>query len=630
MAQSGVTRRAAVPRWRLNILMLVIVLASMITSRQLVVVQVLGEHRGRQLDVLAQEELAQHVVLQPRRGTVYDRNGVALAMNVNKPSLYVDPTNVVDPQKLAVVLSSIIGADPATLQATLQDTTRQWARVKRWLEPEVAEQVAALREEHCSDKCLYLIDEAKREYPQGMFASRVVGVANYEGTGITGVEAYYDTQIKGETGTLRTERSGSLDQRPIVIAPQEVIEPQDGRDVTLTIDSTIQKFAEDELQRIVEQHAAVGATIVVMEPNTGEILALATSPPFDPNNFTAYTQEQINRNNAMDTYEPGSTFKPIVTAMGLQVGAFTSTTTVSDTGWIRRGGFPISNWDGKANGDLTPGDMLTLSSNVGAVQFGEMVGVDHFYEYVKLFGYGQPTGIDLGGEEAGIVRWPDNPLWTPTDLSTNSFGQGIAVTPLQHLAAYGALANGGLLMWPHVVKEICDAGQCQPVEPRVVRRVVDQHVTDELRPMMLQNTEAYGSRAWGDYTGSYARQPLVPGYRVAAKTGTSQIPGPDGRYEANQTIGSVAGWAPLEQPRVVVLVKVDRPEGARFGSEVAIPAFQRLVSRLMVHYRIPPDPSYIAPGQQMGGLPVPTPEPSASPAMPEAAAPAPAAAAQAP
>jgi cell division protein FtsI (penicillin-binding protein 3) len=611
MAQIPVSRRAAVPRWRINVLLIIILLASIITSRQLVVVQVLGEHRGRQLDTLAQNELDTHIVLQPRRGTIYDRNGVALAMNVNKLSLYVDPSKVAEPGKLAIVLEPIIGVDAAKLMPILQDSSRQWARLKRWLEPEAAAQVEALEQENCAGKCLYLIDEAKREYPQGTFASRVVGVANYEGVGITGVEAFYDSAIKGVTGTLRAERDGSVEQNPILIAPQEVVEPKDGDDVKLTIDSAIQKMAEDELQRIIDEYKPSGATILVMEPSTGEVLAVATHPSFDPNRFTDYPPEQINRNNALtDVYEPGSTFKPIMTAIGLQTGAFAPTTAVSDTGKTVRGGYPIRNWDNKANGYLTPEMMLYYSSNVAAVQFGEMIGKDNFYKYVKLFGYGQPTGIDLGGEPGGIVKWPDTPNWTPTDLSTNSFGQAIAVTPVQQLTAYGALANGGLLMRPHVVKETCKGDQCTEVEPHVMRRVVDQPVTEQLRPMMAHTAERYGGAVWSQYNGLHKDQPLVPGYRVAAKTGTSQIAGPNGGYEDGVSIASVAGWAPLDQPRVTVLVKVDRPTKGEFGSVVAIPSFQRLVSRLMVHYRIPPDLSYVAPGQELGGPPLPTPMPS--------------------
>ncbi len=479
------SRRAAVPRWRINVLLLVVIVASLVMSRQLVVVQVLGEHRGVALNELAQNELTQHVVLQPRRGTIYDRNGVALAMNVNKPSLYVDPSQVTNPEKLAAVLGPLISANPADLLPTLSDTQRLWARLKRWLEPATVEQIAAIEWRNmCAERCLYLVDEAKREYPQGTFASRVVGVSNYAGEGITGVEAFYNSEIKGITGTLETERGA--DQNPILIAPQEVVEPQNGKDVKLTIDSAIQKMVEDELDRILVERKPKKASLLVMDPNTGEVLAMGSRTrgvaPFDPNNFTAYNPEEINSNDALrDVYEPGSTMKAIVTAIGLQTGAFTTTTTVNDTGTIiREGDIKISNWNYRQNGILTPADMLYYSSNVAALQFGEMIGPDHFYDYLKLFGYGQQTGIDLGGEEQGIVKWPNGGSWQPLDLSVNSYGHSIGVTPIQHLNAYGVLANGGVLMRPYVVKEICDGDQCTATKPYEVRRVLDQTVTEQL------------------------------------------------------------------------------------------------------------------------------------------------------
>jgi cell division protein FtsI (penicillin-binding protein 3) len=345
--------------------------------------------------------------------------------------------------------------------------------------------------------------------------------------------------------------------------------------------------------------------------------------PFDPNSFTAYNPEEINSNDALrDVYEPGSTMKAIVTAIGLQTGAFTTTTTVNDTGTIiREGDIKISNWNYRQNGILTPADMLYYSSNVAALQFGEMIGPDHFYDYLKLFGYGQQTGIDLGGEEQGIVKWPNGGSWQPLDLSVNSYGHSIGVTPIQHLNAYGVLANGGVLMRPYVVKEICDGDQCTATKPYEVRRVLDQAVTEQLRPMLARNSEHYGAAMWWQFSGSGADQPLVPGYHTAAKTGTSQIPDENGEYHANIVVASVAGWAPLENPRVTILVRVDEPEGGVngtgiYGTDAAIPSFQRLVTQIMRYYRIAPDLSYIGPGQELGGPPLPviTPSPSPSPA----------------
>jgi cell division protein FtsI (penicillin-binding protein 3) len=602
MAQITAPQRAAVPRWRINILLLIIMLASLLVSRQLVTIQVFGENRGRQLDQLAQVELNQQVVLQPRRGTIYDRNGVALALNVDKPSLYVDPTRINDPQQLVHSLHSILGIDATNLIKIFENKQQSWIRIKRWLEQNEAEQVVALGERGQPPAGLYLVPEAKREYPHGEFAANIVGVANHEGEGIAGVEAFYNGEIKGITGTLRAEQTAG--GHPIALAPQQLIEPQDGSDITLTIDSSIQKLLEDELGRVIEEHQPSGATIMVMDPNTGEILGMATYPSFDPNRYSKYPLENLSRNNAVsDLYEPGSTFKTIVAAAGLQSGAFTTETTVDDEGAIERYGYMIRNWSHNESRKVTVEEMLYHSSNVGALQFAEMIGPETFYKYVKLFGYGQMTGIDLMGEGTGIIHWPeDNPeTWSGLTLAQNSFGHGISVTPIQHLTAYAAIANGGMLPWPHVIKERCKDGQCTPVEPRMVRRVLDQATTDLLRPMLAKNAEHYAGFVWGPHTGSYEDQPLVPGYRVGAKTGTSEIASPKGGYEPDATIGSVTGWAPIDEPRVAVLVKVDRPQKAQYGIEAAIPAYQRIVSRLMSHFRIPPDQSYIAAGQMIGG-----------------------------
>lgn len=616
------SRRAAVPRWRINVLLLVVLLASLVTSGQLVTVQVLGKHRGRALNQLAQNELEQHVVLQPRRGTIYDRNGVALAMNVNKQSLYVDPSKVTKPDKLAVLLAPIVGLDAGDLVPILSNKDHRWARVKRWLEPDAVQQVTQyLRSDNCDDTCLFLVDEAKREYPQSTFASRVVGVANYAGVGVSGVEAFYDSAIRGVTGTLQTERSA--DQTPILIAQQQVVEPHNGKDVTLTIDSAIQKMAEDELERILVERKPKGASLLVMDPTTGEVLAMASRTakvaPFDPNNYTAYNLDQITSNESVrDVYEPGSTMKGIMTAIGLQTGAFTTTTTVDDPGRIVRYGTPINNYNYRNNGVITPAQMLYYSSNVAALQFNELIGPERFYQYLKLFGYGEKTGIDLGGEEKGIVHTPGDGTWSPLIFDTNSYGHGIGVTPIQHLNAYGVLANGGVLMQPYVVKQICDGDQCTETQPHQVRRVIDQKVTEQLSPMLAHNSEHYGAAMWPQFSGITGDQPLVPGYHTAAKTGTSQITDENGKYHDNLVVASVAGWAPLDHPRVSILVRVDEPEGGVngtgiYGTDAAIPSFQRLVSQIMRYYRIAPDMSYIGQNQDLGGPPLPTPTPTPAP-----------------
>jgi cell division protein FtsI (penicillin-binding protein 3) len=438
---------------------------------------------------------------------------------------------------------------------------------------------------------LHLIPEAQRRYPQGDFAGRIVGVANYEGVGISGVEGFYDNEIKGITGTLQAEQDGI--QRPIWIAPQRRVEPEDGASLTLTIDARVQQVVENALKEAVEKHSADSGTVIVMEPSTGEILGMASTPYFDPSRYLEFEPEAYNRNPALtDVYEPGSTFKVILTAIGLQTGAFNANSAVNDPGCLERYGFSICNWNSAGNGPATPGKMLYYSSNVAALQFGEIIGRDNFYKFVKMFGYGQPTGIDLAGEAEGIVNWPIGDNWSDLTLDTNSFGQGIAVTPVQHITAISAIANGGTLMWPHVIKKRCKGTQCEDIKPRVVRRVIDPGVTEQINSMLVENANSYAPVVWGPITGSYAPVPLVPGFRVTAKTGTSQI-AVNGVYDANATIGSVTGWAPAENPRIAVLVKIDRPKDDPFGLNTAIPVYQKVVSELMPYFRMAPNPEII-------------------------------------
>jgi len=596
MAQVVSSRPAGISRTRVNALLLVCFLLTAATGRQLVVIQIGKQVDGRDLSANVERELSLHHVLQPRRGTIYDRNGAALAMNVYRDSLYVEPSRIEDPAKLAIVLAPIVGADIESLAAIMSNKEREWDRLARWLTPEAAEKIRALGTDGQPPAGLHFIPEAQRAYPQNSFAARIVGVANHNGDGISGVEAFYDTQIKGITGTLQAEQDAA--QRPIWIAPQQLDEPQNGADLSLTIDSTVQRVVERELADAVTKHNADGGSILVMDPYTGEILGMASWPSFDPNRYTEVDPELYNHNAALtDVYEPGSTFKVVLTAIGLQTGAFTKDTAVHDGGCVQRYGWPICNWNRAGNGPLTPGRMLFFSSNVAALQFGEMVGKENFYKYVKLFGYGQATGVDLAGEGLGIVNWPDQEGWSEVTLDNNAFGQSIAVTPLQHLTAISAIANGGTLMWPHVTKRVCNGAQCEDVEPRPVRRVIDQGVTDQIRDMMVENAhKAYSPVVWGPITGSYEPMPLVPGFRVTAKTGTSQI-AVNGGWDHNGTIGSVVGWAPAEQPRISVLVKIDRPKDDPWGVNTAIPVYQKVVSQLLKYYRMPPNAELIDPLQ---------------------------------
>ncbi|GIV97055.1 MAG: peptidoglycan glycosyltransferase [Herpetosiphonaceae bacterium] len=571
-----------ISRARINFLLLICCVVAALCSSQLFRIQVV---RQSELARLAQEEIEREDILLPRRGTIRDSQGTVLAMNADLDSLWVTPRLIQDPEKLSLVLGPLLNKSVEEIYAGLT-SQRRYLRLVRWLNPEVSEKIRALEEPG-----LHLVPEPKRVYPLNTFAAQIVGVTNWDGEGISGVEASNNAMLKGEAGVLRAERDPA--RRPLAIGPRFLQPPRDGANLTLTIDPTVQKIVEEELKAGIERNNASGGTIVVMDPQTGAILGMASWPLFDPNRYQDYPPEVYNRNPAIaELYEPGSTFKIVTIAAGLDSGAFTVDTLVNDTGTILRYGHALHNWDSGANGMIPPEKVLYYSSNVGALQFAEMIGPDRFYDYVRRFGYGEPTGVDLAGEQAGLVQWPDQEGWSPLVLDTNAYGQGISVTPLQHLRAISAIANGGQLMQPYTVKEWCYEEVCHEIKPRVIRRVVRQETTDLIRPMLVKSANTYARLMWLNQCGM-VDVPLVPGYEVAAKTGTSQIPDARGGYETSATIGSVAGFAPAKNPRIAVLVKFDRPKDI-YGVLTAIPVYQSVMARLLMYYRVPPDPALVA------------------------------------
>lgn len=582
-----------ISRWRINALLLVcLVIAARIFLR-LGEIQVV---RHEELREQARAEIDQQITLLPERGVITDRAGNVLAMDVDRESLWVVPSLIPAERapKLAVTLAALLKKDTGPILEALTNQERYWVPIARWLEPETARRIAEIGEPG-----LQLIYEPRRVYPQGQFAAHVVGATNFEGDGISGVESFYNTTLKGITGTLTAEFDGA--RNPIAIAPQERKPARNGANLALTIDPLVQYVIEKELKEAVEQHNADGGSIIVIEPETGAIRGMATWPPFDPNNYLDYPSEIYARNPAISyVYEPGSTFKIITVATGLQARAFTADTAVNDTGVIYRLDTQFHNWNYGANGMIDPAGVLYHSSNVGALQLNELTGAEQFYRHVRAFGFGSLTGVDLGGEEAGIVHGPESPFYNDVHLLTNSYGQGISVTPLQLVRAVAAIANDGLMMKPYIVERRCDAGEggaCaeHQLEPGV--QVVEPGVAWTVRRMLVNSANHYAPVVWAAQTANWGDQWLVPGYQVGAKTGTASIPLPGGGYDPSFTIGSVVGFAPAEDARYAVLVKVDRPRDDIWGVSTAIPIYYKVVDQLLRYERIPPDPALVSPGQ---------------------------------
>jgi len=556
---------------------------------RLVTFQVL---RGAALEQEARDERSGDRAVPAQRGTIYDDRGMVLASTIPMDQLALDLTQLTDvngtmtdaqDDSLALALAGPLGMDPNAIAGRLRDTRAdggKWLLLKRRLTPEQSAQVRALNLPCMQNqsRCIYLTPEPQRVYPNGDFATQLLGFANWDLTGVYGLEQRYNNELGGTPGRVRAEYdvAGNV----IAVGQHELVPAVDGLDMTLTIDSGVQHSAELQLDKVIREQRAVGGTVIVMDVQTGAILAMASRPSFDPNTFSTFDPAVYSDPAVNALYEPGSTMKVLTMAVGLSSGAITPKAVFYDSpGYLQIDGYKITNYLGEAYGHESMSGILQHSSNLGAAWIAQQTGPDQFYNKLREFGIGTPTGIDLPGEEAGIVNWSENPNWRPINLSTNAFGQGITVTPIQMITAVAAVANGGKLMRPYVVKELRQGDQViRTTEPQVVRQVVSPEVSKQVVGMMTDVVDNV-SYPWV----------AVPGYAVGSKSGTAQIPAPGGGYEPDdQTIGSLIGIGPSDNPRFAVLVKIDRPQQDPLGGHIAGPPVRDILSDLFTLYGIPP------------------------------------------
>jgi cell division protein FtsI/penicillin-binding protein 2 len=438
------------------------------------------------------------------------------------------------------------------------------------------EEAQKLREENLSG--IYLSPEDVRFYPAGDLASQVIGFVGSDGTetnGRYGIEAFWEKELKGETGSLFQERDNR--GRWISVSDRDLKEAKDGSDLVLTIDYTLQYETEKILKETVEKHQADGGTVIIMEPSTGKILALANAPSFNPNEFGKAENMEVFLNPAVSgTYECGSVFKTITAAIGIDSGKIRPETTFTDTGVIHEAGYAIKNSDGKAYGRQTMTEVLEKSLNTGAIFIEQSIGNRMFQEYLKRFGFGERTGIELPGEVPGNVSNLNN-LKRDINFFTASFGQGISVTPLQLLNAYATIANGGKLMKPQIVERIVDpSGSEKEIEPEELRRVISEEAARETG-RMLRSVVVTG----------HGKRADVPGYLVGGKTGTAEVAKAGAKgYEEGLTIGSFAGYAPIDNPRFAILVKITNPKGVQWAESTAAPAFGKIMKFALEYYKV--------------------------------------------
>ncbi len=509
-------------------------------------------------------------VLHARRGTIRDRNGAILAATVDLRSLYAIPSRIPDKDRPAVArdLGVLLGRDPAPILERLTSGA-DWVFLQRRLPEATANAIADL---HVPG--LGFEKESKRLYPNDDLAAHVLGFVSDDGAGQGGVEGRYDGVLRGMDGTLTAERDPA--DRQIAVGVRQSVAPRNGADLTLTIDLAIQTSAERELRAAVQREGATGGSIVVLDPRDGAVLAMASYPTFDPSAVAAAKPEALRDRVVGWAYEPGSVMKAVTMASGLETGVVTPSTTYDDKGYADIGGRRLFNALGRAWGRSTMTQVLEHSANAGAVFVAQRLGADRLYAALQTFGIGQPTGVDLAGEIGGTVR----PLaeWYPVDLGTAAFGQGLTATPMELAAAYSAIANGGTLYRPFVVASWRGADGEHRTTPVAVRRVASAATTATLRDMLVSSVDK------GLAHGAY-----LSGFSVAGKTGTAQIPSPDGRYVDDQYISSFAGFAPANDPYMTVVVVLERPGSKLFGTTTAMAVFKGVAQDTLRYARVQPD-----------------------------------------
>ncbi len=565
-------------RIRVALLFMALAVFGILICGRLFYLQVVRGSYFAELDLAQAEEVRS---LQSPRGTIYDRNGKVLAVSAVTLSLYADPQELNrDPQVLAQTLAPLLSVPEAKLAEKLAQTNR-FVWLERMLDKDVSDQVETLIEQQ-KITGLHFLEESKRYYPNGNLLAQVLGFVGIDDKGLDGIEMVLDQEIKGDSKqqTIITSRYGT----PILESTLSQLFPDEERSVYLTIDAQIQFFAERALDRAMGTTRAAGGSIIVMDPRTGEILAMANRPTYNPNRFEEGTEEDFRNRAVTDLYEPGSTFKPIIAAAALASGSMTPETVLHDTGAVYASGHTIQNWNGEGYGDVRLVDIIKYSINTGFAMVGLRTGGDVLTDYAKRFGFGQPTGIELPGEGEGILFNPDD--MRDSDIATMSIGQSIAVTPLQMLQAYGALANGGKMMKPHIISSIVnpDGTTYRTSKAEEVGQPITPEVDHTLVPMLEQVVSGGG--------GVKAQ---VNGYRLAGKTGTAQkLDTEHGGYLDGRYIASFIGFGPIEQPEAVCLVVLDDPEGVYYGGQIAAPVFAEVMGEIMRYRGIHPNVTDVA------------------------------------
>ncbi len=503
--------------------------------------------------------------IEPRRGTIFDRYMEPLAINLDVPSVYCDSRGVEDKEVTADALVSVLGVDRDTV---LERLTRDKAFV--WLKRKVdVEDARELRDMDLTG--IHFITESKRNYPSDNMASHVIGFVGIDNDGLEGLELKYDALLKGKPGWRHLIRDAK--RRTVLYNEAESIPPQNGFNIVLTLDSVIQYIVEEEIEKMAVRSNASGATAVVMEPYTGKVLALANYPGYDLNDFGKASKESVKNAAVSNVFEPGSVFKVITASAVLNEGIVDP----EDRFYCEWGEYKVAGrvlHDYHAYGKLTFRDVIAKSSNIGTVKAAQKLGEAKLYEYIRKFGFGKNTGIDLPGEVCGISRPPG--IWSRSDITTIPMGQGIAVTPIQLACAISAIGNGGYLVTPYVVERVTtwEGRTHREFAPVIKGQVLDSRTCETLKDIL--------HRVVTEGTGRRADSRL---YKMCGKTGTAQMVNPAGGYYENKYYATFIGFAPKEDPLIAVVVIARDPHPVHFGGSVAGPAFKGIAERSLQYLK---------------------------------------------
>ncbi len=520
----------------------------------------------------ASQQYIREKTLTPQRGVIWDRNMKEMATNIETDSLYAVPSNIRDTGNLSAKIAPIIKVSAGEINKLLvKKKEKSFTWLSRRMDMETSKKLNVLREP-IKEGEIGFVTEPKRYYPKGQTASHILGFANIDDKGIAGLELVYNDYLKGEVKSV----SVGMDARGKSLV-SDVKETVPGNNILLTVDEGLQYIVERELTNAMEERKAKAAVAIMMNPMTGEILALANRPTYDPN-FPSAADGEEKRNRAItDLYEPGSTMKSILASAAIEEKAVRLNNMFDvSKGSITVGGKTIH--DVHRHGVLTFQEVIKKSSNVGAVKIGMRLGATKYYEYMKRFGFGEKTGVDFPGETRGILRNVKN--WSGTSLAAMSIGQEIGITPLQMLRAYSAIANGGVLMKPYIVSEIIspDGKAIKRNSPAEERRVISKATAATLRDILKTVVEEGGT----------AQKANVKGNLVAGKTGTAQIFDPKtGHYSKNRFVSSFVGFAPADNPKVALIVVVYEPTGETYGGLVAAPVFKNIIEHTFAYLDVP-------------------------------------------